>query len=76
MKGASILNLNMLEEIPEGSTLQRLNNGDILITLPGAAVPYLCVQRDSKVRKAIVKEPVDASLAEAARLYVKQHLSS
>ncbi len=63
----------MIQTIPEGSTLTYLKNGDILITFPGASVPYLCVQRDWQVRKAIVREPVDAPLAEAARHYVARH---
>lgn len=59
-------------QIPEGATLQRVGK-DVLITLPGAAAPYLCVQDDQKVRTAITRHPVDDDLANAARKYVSQH---
>lgn len=59
--------------IPEGSTLRRMSNGDVLITWPGQVVPLLCVQKDQQVRRAIIREPVDAQLAEAARQYVARH---
>lgn len=62
--------------IPEGSTLRRMKNGDILITWPGKVVPLLCVQKDQTVRRAIIREPVDEKLAAAARDYVARHLSS
>lgn len=65
----------MVQTIPVGSTLDQMNNGDILITFPGAMAPTLCVQKDLYVRRAIVREPVDAVLAEAARQYVAQHLA-
>lgn len=60
--------------IPVGSTIQKLSNGDVLITFYGAIVPTLCVQADLHVRRAIIPEPVDESLAESARQYVAQHL--
>ena len=59
--------------IPEGSTLRRMKNGDILITWPGSMIPSLCVQKDQKVRRAIIREPVDEQVAEAARQYVAKH---
>ncbi|MBA2678653.1 MAG: hypothetical protein H0U76_09720 [Ktedonobacteraceae bacterium] len=65
----------MIQTIPEGSTIQQLRNGDVLITYPGAMVPTLCVQEDHYVRRAIVREPVEEPLAEAARQYVAQHLA-
>lgn len=65
----------MVQTIPMGSTLDQMNNGDVLITFPGAMAPTLCVQKDQYVRRAIVREPVDAVLAEAARQYVAHHLA-
>lgn len=65
-----------IQSIPEGSLLQRLANGDVLITLPGGRVPSYCVQRDGKVRMAIVRDPVDEATAQAARDYVERHLPS
>jgi hypothetical protein len=70
-KGGSV----MIQTIPEGSTLDQMNNGDVLITFPGAMIPTLCVQKDQYVRRAIVREPVEAVLAEAARQYVARHLT-
>ena len=64
----------MIQMIPEGSTLQQMRNGDVLITYPGAMVPTLCVQKDQYVRRAIVREPIEEPLAQAARQYVAQHL--
>jgi hypothetical protein len=66
----------MIRTIPEGSTLKRMKNGDVLITFPGAMISTLCVQADQQVRRAIVPEPVEASLAEAARQYVARHLTN
>lgn len=60
--------------IPEGSTLDLMKNGDVLITFSGAMIPTLCVQKDQYVRRAIVREPIEETLAEAARQYVAQHL--
>jgi beta-galactosidase beta subunit len=65
----------MIQTIPEGSTLKQMKNGDVLITFPGAMISTLCVQADQHVRRAIVPEPVEESLAEAARQYVMQHLT-
>lgn len=59
--------------IPEGSTLQTLANGDVLITLPGADVPTYCVQKDRNVRIAIARDPVEEAIAQAARDYVDRH---
>lgn len=67
--------LVMVQTIPEGSTLDQMNNGDILITFPGAMIPTLCVQKDQYVRRAIVREPVEEPLAEAARQYVAQNFN-
>ena len=61
-------------QIPVGSKIQKLKNGDVLITFSGAMVPTLCVQKDQYVRRAIIPEPVNAEIAEAARQYVAQHL--
>jgi hypothetical protein len=67
---------SMVQTIPEGSTLDQMNNGDVLITFPGAMIPTLCVQKDQYVRRAIVREEaVEEPLAEAARQYVAQHLA-
>lgn len=63
-----------IQSIPEGSMLQRLANGDVLITLPGGRVPSYCVQKDRRVRMAIVRDPVDEVTAQAARDYVDRHL--
>lgn len=59
--------------IPEGSSLQRLTDGNILITYPGAPVPSLCVQPDERVRTAITRLPVTSDMANAARRYVRRH---
>ena len=64
----------MVQTIPEGSTLKKMKNGDVLITFPGAMISTLCVQKDQHVRRAIVQEPVEEPLAEAARQYVAEHL--
>lgn len=63
-----------IQSIPEGSMLQLLANGDVLITLPGGRVPSYCVQKDRRVRMAIVRDPVDEATAQAARDYVDRHL--
>lgn len=65
----------MIQIIPEGSTLKRMKNGDVLITFPGAMISTLCVQADQQVRRAIVPEPVEEALAEAARQYVARSLA-
>ena len=65
----------MVQTIPEGSTLDQMNNGDVLITFPDAMIPTLCVQKDQHVRRAIVRESVEEPLAEAARQYVALHLA-
>lgn len=63
-----------INNIPDGSLLQMLPNGDVFITLPGAMIPVYCVQRDHKVRTAILREPVDEATAQAARDYVARHM--
>jgi hypothetical protein len=66
--------VGMIQRIPEGSTLKQMKNGDVLIRFPGAMISTLCVQADQHVRRAIVPEPVEEPLAEAARQYVMQYL--
>lgn len=58
--------------IPEGSHLRRLANGDILLTLPAALVPYLCVPASIQqpVRFAFLNEPVEPCLEQVAREFV------
>jgi hypothetical protein len=72
LKARKGTDMTQIVQIPEGATLQRVGE-DVLITLPGAAAPYLCVQGDQKVRTAITRHPVDDDLADAARKYVNQH---